>query len=191
MIREAVITTIDADGAAHITPLGYRLSNDYVLLAPFVPSRTLDNLRQRPAATLNFTDDVRIIAGALTGQRSWPTSPTSHIEGLRLSDSLAHWELAVDTVREHPARPEFLCRIVAEVNHRPFLGFNRAQAAVLELAILVSRLDWLPADKVQTERDYLQIAVNKTGGPNEHQAWAWLTAAIDAHPRHQTRRMPQ
>lgn len=187
MIREAVITTLDADGSAHITPLGYRLRDEYVVLAPFVPSRTLDNLQQRPVAVLNFTDDVRIVAGALTGRRSWPTAPAARIHGVRLADPLAHWELEVDAVREDPARPEFQCKVVAAVNHRPFLGFNRAQAAVIELAILVSRLDWLAAATVQDQRDYLQIAVDKTAGPDERQAWAWLTAAIDLHPRHGAR----
>ena len=58
MIREAVITTADLNGMVHITPLGYRERGGSIVLAPFVPSRTLDNLRARRAAVLNFTDDV-------------------------------------------------------------------------------------------------------------------------------------
>ncbi|MSR13472.1 MAG: DUF447 family protein [Gammaproteobacteria bacterium] len=184
MIREAVITTIAANGAAHITPLGYRLNGEYVVLAPFVPSQTLENLRERRVAVLNFTDEVRIIAGALTGRRAWPTTPATQVDCPRLADPLAHWELEVESVRELLERPEFLCRIVARANHRPFLGFNRAQAAVVELAILVSRLDWLEVEKVQGEIRYLQIAIDKTAGPEEREAWNWLVAAIIAHPRH-------
>jgi len=37
MIREAIITTLAADGGAHITPLGYREQDERVVLAPFVP----------------------------------------------------------------------------------------------------------------------------------------------------------
>jgi uncharacterized protein len=184
VIREAVITTLDLDGKAHITPLGYRVRETQVLLSPFVPSRTLDNLRRHPFAVLNFTDDVRIVAGALTGRRAWPTARATAIDGLRLVDPLAHWELAVESIIEHTERPEFSCRVVAQACHRPFLGFNRAQAAVIELAILVSRLDWLATEKVRAEQAYLQIAIEKTAGPDEREAWEWLTAVIRAHPRH-------
>ena len=190
MIREAVITTADLNGAVHIASLGYRERAGRIVLAPFVPSRTLDNLRARRAAVLNFTDDVRIMAGALTGRRAWPTVPSTETAVPRLADSLAHWELMVEEILEHPERPEFLCRIVREENHRAFLGFNRAQAACVELAILVSRLEWLPTDKIEAELQYLSIALEKTAGPQEREAWRWLTEAIRAHPKHQ-RLVPQ
>ena len=57
-----------------------------------------------------------------------------------------------------------------EANHRPFRGMNRARAAVLEGAILVSRLGMLPPDKVDREIAYLQIAIDKTAGPAELEA---------------------
>ncbi len=185
MIREAVICTLAADGQAHISPLGYRTRGAHVLLAPFVPSKTLDNLQRQPQAVLNFTDDVRIIAGALTGRRQWPTLPAHQVAVPRLANCLAHWELEVTHFHADVTRPEFECRIVKAANHAPFLGFNRAQAAVLELAILVSRLDWLAPEKVLLEMNYLRIAVVKTGGPMETEAWTWLERAVAAHPLHQ------
>lgn len=187
MIREAVITTLAHDCTAHITPLGYRLREGRVVLAPFVPSQTLENLKSRPAAVLNFTDDVRVIAGALTGHREWPCVPSERIPVPRLTNLLAHWELEVATIHDDAERPVFECRIVHAAQHAPFLGFNRAQAAVVELAILVSRLDWLPPVKVQAEMEYLRIAVNKTAGPHEREAWQWLERAVAAHPGHRTR----
>ena len=65
--------------------------------------------------------------------------------------------------------------------HRPFQGFNRAQAAVLELAILVSRLDRLPFDKIAHEIEYLRIALEKTAGPRERESWNWLMTRISDH----------
>ena len=58
--------------------------------------------------------------------------------------------------------------------HQSFQGFNRAQAAVIELAVLVSRLHMLPKEKVLSEMAYLQIAIDKTAGERELQAWCWL-----------------
>ena len=62
---------------------------------------------------------------------------------------------------------------------RPFRGFNRAQAAVVEAAILVSRLHMLPAEKIDREMAYLAIAIDKTAGPAEREAWSWLVERIE------------
>lgn len=63
--------------------------------------------------------------------------------------------------------------------HQAFNGFNRAQAAVIELAVLASRLHMLPKGKVEMELTYLQIAIDKTAGSRELEAWQWLIEKID------------
>ncbi|QXX75377.1 DUF447 domain-containing protein [Methylovirgula sp. HY1] len=180
MIREAVVTTIDAAGEVHIAPFGLIEEGQYWVIAPFRPSKTLDNLQEVPCAVVNYTDDVRIFAGALTGHRLWPVTPLGHFPVPRLATALAHAELHVDRIEEHPERPRFICRVQRIAQHAPFLGLNRAKAAVLELAILASRLDFLPRDKIEREIDYLKIAIDKTAGPDELEAWGWLMQKIAA-----------
>lgn len=184
MIYEALVSTRDGAGKAHLTPMGYRLDGDIVTLAPFVPSTTLENLRREPYAVINIIDDVRVIAGCLTGHRAWPVVATENIPGFRLEDVLAHRELTVTQYEDDATRPTFHLATVAEQVHRHPRGYNRAQAAVLEAAILFTRLDWLDPAKVAREIAYLQIAVEKTAGPRELTAWQWLTAAIQNHERH-------
>ena len=36
----------------------------------------------------------------------------------------------------------------------------------------------LPWQKIQSEIEYLTIAVEKTAGPQEQQAWEWLMEAV-------------
>ena len=67
LIREAIVTTVNAQGEPHLAPLGLIAEGEQWILAPFHPSTTLDNLRQAPFAVANFTDDVRVFAGCLTG----------------------------------------------------------------------------------------------------------------------------
>ena len=67
-----------------------------------------------------------------------------------------------------------MCRVVHRATHAPFEGFNRAQAAVIEGAVLVSRLRMLPRSEVEAELARLQIVVDKTAGANEAEAWVWL-----------------
>jgi hypothetical protein len=134
LIRETMLTTISREGRVHIAPMGIIAEGDGWIVAPFHPSATLDNLRTVPFAVANYTDDVRIFAGCLTGRA-----------------------------------------------HAPFEGFNRAKAAVIEAAILVSRLHMLPREKIEAEVAYLEIAVAKTAGTHEAEAWSWLMDAIRAH----------
>lgn len=181
MIHETIVTTLFADGGVHIVPLGIRHEGGSIMLAPFRPSATLDNVRRDGHAVVNLTDDVRVFAGCLTGRRLWPTVAASHIAGVRLTAALSHLELQLERIEEDELRPRLFCRQVHVETHAPFRGFNRAQAAVVEACILVSRLNMLPEEKVRSEIEYLSIAVGKTAGPGELEAWGWLMARIAAH----------
>jgi hypothetical protein len=64
--------------------------------------------------------------------------------------------------------------------HKAWEGFNRAQAAVLELAVLTTRLKMLPPEKVENELKYLEIAIAKTASAREEEAWEWLMEKITA-----------
>ncbi|WP_119461640.1 DUF447 domain-containing protein [Rhodospirillaceae bacterium SYSU D60014] len=180
MIRETIVITQGHNGV-HIAPIGLIEEEGGFVIAPFHPSQTLDNLRENPYAVANYTDDVRVFAGCLTGRRDWPTRPAAKIRGAVLEQTLAHAELAVTAVTEDAVRPRFRCKIVHEETHRPFRGFNRAQAAVVEAAILVSRLHMLPPEKIEREIAYLEIAIDKTAGPREREAWDWLMDRVIAY----------
>jgi uncharacterized protein len=180
MIRETIVSTADGAGKVHLAPLGLIAEDDGWIIAPFHPSVTLDNLRSVPFAAASFTDDVRVFAGCLTGRSDWPTAACDEIPVPRLAQALAHSELAVTQISEDEQRPRFHCRVVRTVTHAPFKGFNRAQAAVIEAAILLSRLRLLPRDKIDREMSYLEIAVTKTASAIELEAWSWLVEAMTA-----------
>jgi len=181
MIWETIVTSTDAHGEPHIAPFGVRERNGLVMIAPFRPSTSLDNLLNQGVAVLNLTDDVRIFAGALSGRRFWPVRKAERVNGHVLDAALAHRELELVEVKEDTTRPELYFRVVHEVNHAPFRGFNRAQAAVVELAVLVSRLHMLPLEKINAEVSYLKIAIEKTAGERELEAWGWLVECIENH----------
>jgi uncharacterized protein len=182
VIFETIITTRSADGIIHIAPMGIREENGLVILAPFKPSTTLDNLLAGGCAVQNFCDDVRVFAGCVTGtRREWPTVAAKTIACVRLRDTLGHSELKLERTKDDAQRPRLFCRRVYDETHQPFRGFNRAQAAVIEGAVLISRLHMLPPEKIESEWRYLSIAMEKTAGPIELEAWAWLQAKLDAH----------
>ena len=180
-IFETIVTVRGQDGRTQITPLGVRQQGDLVVLAPFKPSLTLELLMQSRVAVINYTDDVRVFAGCIVGRRDWPLAPATRIDGVRLAASLAHEEIELAEFVDDVQRPQLRCRSVHRETHAPFRGFNRAQAAVIEAAVLVSRLSILPVGKLEAELEYLKIAIDKTAGEAELQAWSWLMEAIAAH----------
>ena len=62
---------------------------------------------------------------------------------------------------------------------KSFVG--ETELSVIEAAILVSRLHMLPRERIEAELAYLEIAVAKTAGAHEAEAWSWLMDAIRAH----------
>ena len=179
MIFEVIVSTVDEQDIVHVAPMGIRNIDDFVVIAPFKPSQTLFNLQATGAAVVNITDDVRIYAGCITGRTDWPTRPATHTKGQVLEAAINHQELEVMKVVDDDLRPKVYLSQVHRSSTKPFPGFNRAQAAVVEAAILVSRLHMLPEEKINAEMAYLQIAIDKTAGPRELEAWQWLTDAID------------
>lgn len=181
MIRETIVTSLSIDGKAHIAPIGVHRRGELYIIAPFRPSTTLANIETSGFAVINCVDDVRIFAGCLTGRHEWPTCAAERIAGVRLAAALAHTEVRLDTVEADELRPRLVCRAVHQASHAPFQGFNRAQAAVIEAAILISRLHMLPTKKMDAEIGHLRIAIDKTAGHAELEAWGWLMEKLDAH----------
>lgn len=178
MIFETIITTFSVAQMPHIAPFGVHVQNENIIISPYRPSITLNNILATKFAIMNITDDVRVFAGALTGRNNWPLLPVNNM-GYRLADCLAHTVLQLVDVIEDEARPQLCMKVVHSENHQPFQGFNRAQAAVVELSILVSRLHMLPKEKILAEKTYLQIAIDKTAGKRELEAWCWLEEKIN------------
>lgn len=178
-INEIILITECADGSPYIAPFGVRERDGLILIAPFKPSTSLENLLSGRRATINVTDDVRVFAGVLTGRRDWDVKKTKN--AFILNSSLAYQVLELASVEDDDQRPHLYFKVLAQENLKSFQGYNRAQAAVIELCVLVSRLDRLPIEKINAEIEYLRIAIDKTAGDHELEAWSWLLEAVENH----------
>lgn len=178
-INEIILITECENGAAHIAPFGVRERDGLILIAPFRPSLSLDNLMSGRSATINMTDDVRVFAGVLTGRRDWPVQTIG--SALILASALSYQSLELVKVEDDQVRPNLYFRVIKEEMLKAFQGYNRAQAAVIELCVLVSRLNMLPLEKITQEMSYLGIAIEKTGSHSEIEAWKWLVEAVENH----------
>jgi hypothetical protein len=178
MIVESIVTTVAADGAVNCAPMGVEWSDDQIVLKPFLETATYRNVLATRAAVVNVVDDVRIFARAAISNPVYPTVPATVVRGVRLVDCCSWREVEVRTIDSTPPRSRIDTVVVHRGTQREFIGFNRARHAVLEAAIYATRLHLLPREFITSELERLQVIVDKTAGPEEHEAMALLTAFV-------------
>ena len=182
MILEGLVTTTDAEGGPHLAPMGPAVDAAMrtFRLRPFPTSATYGNLVRDGVGVLHVTDDAALIARAALGQVSPfpPTRPATHVRGWVLTDACRAFEFRVTSIDPMNARVEIVAEVVHAVTLREFFGFNRAKHAVVEAAILATRFHLLPPEEVAAEFRKLRVTVEKTGGPAELGAMAFLDDAL-------------
>jgi uncharacterized protein len=178
MILEGLVTTLSADGLPHLAPMGPRMGEygDTFLLRPFPTSTTYQNLKRHPEGVLHVTDDALLMARAAVGKvKRFPDHRDAEaVRGFVIEDACRYFEFLATSFDESDARVRIECRIVKSGSGREFFGFNRAKHAVLEAAILATRFHLLPAEEIDAEYAKLRGIVDKTAGPQERKAMAFL-----------------
>ncbi|MGE5230875.1 MAG: DUF447 domain-containing protein [Deltaproteobacteria bacterium] len=177
-IVESIVTTLDADGRPNFAPMGVEWGEDIIVLKPFLETTTFRNVQATGAAVVNLTDDVRLIAESAIGNPVFPATPATMVRGLVLEAACSWRELEVLALDATPPRSRIEARVVHRGVRREFIGFNRARHAVLEAAILATRVHLLPPAQIREELARLQVLVDKTAGPQEREAWALVDAYL-------------
>jgi uncharacterized protein len=182
MILEGLVTTLDPDGSPHLAPMGPRVADDFTrfTLRPFPTSHTYQNLLRDRQGVLHVTDDALLLARAAIGPvKPFPAvRPAERIKGFVLVDSCRHYEFVVRSVEDSTERVSIEAEVVCAGRTRDFFGFNRAKHAIVEAAILTTRLHFLPLAEVAAEFRKFRVIVGKTGGPAEQEAMDLLESKL-------------
>lgn len=183
MILEGLITTENADGTTNIAPLGPVVDEGLreFRLRPFQTSTTFENLKRTRRGVFHVTDDVELLARTAVGAATDPPPRLIQIPGVHgqvLADACRWYGLEVNAIDDRLPRAEMPARVVASGRLRDFWGFNRAKHAVVEAAILATRIGLIPLDTIDEELRRLHVLVEKTGGPAEHRAFEFLVQTI-------------
>ena len=91
-----------------------------------------------------------------------------------LADACRWFAFRVESLDDRDDRTRIVACVIDRGTLREFLGFNRAKHAVVEAAILATRIGILDADHIRGEFDRLAVLVDKTGGHQERRAFAFL-----------------
>lgn len=179
MIIEGLLTTSDRAGP-HIAALGPVVDErlESWLLRPFQTSTTFRLLRENPQCIFHVTDDVLTVVQCVLG-RTTDVTYRAHPAGGWIISNACHWyKLEVTDWDVSQMRSEATARVVERGIERPFWGWNRAKHAVLEGAILASRLHLLDGDTIRKELERLHVAVDKTAGDREWHAWELINEYV-------------
>ena len=180
MILEAIITTTNDDGSVNVSPMGPFVESDPAdgfELRPFETSRTYANLQQRPFGVLHVTDDVMLFSKAAIGElEEVPAVRSAEVNrGAFVLEEACRWiEFEAVYFETSEPRKNIRCKAIAAGRQRDFFGFNRGKHAVLEAAILATRIDFLPAEEIARQFESLRVIVDKTGGEAEDEAMKLL-----------------
>ena len=192
MILEGIVTTLNARGEVNIAPMGPLVdaSMTTLLLRPFKTSTTWQNLQLLPCGVFHVVDDVLLLARAAIGRlEQLPEMfPAEKVNGMVLAGACRWYEFEIDQADNSQERSSLQARVLHCGRLRDFFGFHRARHAVLEAAILATRVHLLPPAEIAAQLTALEIPVQKTAGPDEREAFALLKAYIrDAAPAPQSR----
>ncbi|MCA9070030.1 MAG: DUF447 family protein [Planctomycetaceae bacterium] len=178
MILEGIVTTQNADGCINIAPMGPHVDDEFstLLLRPFQTSTTYQNLKRQPCGVFHVIDDARLLARAAIG--CWVKKPETRraekIEGAVLTEACRWYEFEVHELNDREERTTIQTRVIHTGRLKDFFGWNRAKHAVLEAAILATRVHILPKTEIETQLAALRVPVDKTAGSTECEAFELL-----------------
>ena len=179
LILEGLVTTINPDGSTNIAPMGPIVDRAVtrLTLRPFQTSQTYANLKRIGTGVFHVTDDVELLAQAAINRiTSQPlTTPAKSVTGVILTNACRWFAFRVHELDDREPRTRIECEVVEAGRNRDFFGFNRAKHAVLEAAILATRIGILPDQQIIDELQRLATIVEKTAGDEEQRAWKLLS----------------
>lgn len=185
MILEGIVTTLSADRTVNISPMGPQVDEAVtrLVLKPYQTSTTYRNLKRTGQGVFHVTDDVELLAQAAVGTPDpLPAmEPAPAVEGKILSGACRWYAFRVESLDDSADRTRIVCDVVAAGRLRDFFGFNRAKHAVVEAAILATRTEFLPGEEILSQFERLKTIVDKTGGPAEQRAFAFLSDFVRSH----------
>jgi len=127
------------------------------------------------------SDDVEMFARAAVGRLETPPRlfTAKAVDGVVLADACRWHAFRVESIDDRDERTSVVASVVEYGRMRDFFGFNRAKHAVIEAAILATRMEFLDASFIRSEFERLAVLVDKTGGQQEHAAFEFLQTFLD------------
>jgi hypothetical protein len=170
MIVETIFSTLDEAGWPNFAPMGIEWGDEFLTVRPFRNTRTCANLLSTGYGIANLSDDVLAYVQSALYDAVLPSFPSKVVPGAVFDGTCSWREVALVSHGGTNDRAELCCRVVYEGRQRDFLGFRRASNAVIEAAILATRLTIIHRKVVTGRLVHYGKIVEKTGDDSDRQA---------------------
>jgi uncharacterized protein len=182
-IIEGIVTTLGASGEIHLAAQGPRVdvSGDWLLLRPYQSSTTFRNLAQAGHGVFHLVDDALLLVRAALGLWTEPPEVIATESGrtARLKECCSWREFEIVDVDSTGEPARLIGQVVKRGEGGSFAGFNRARHAVIEAAILATRVHLIPAAELKEQLERLRVPVEKTAGPRERLAFQLVLTEVE------------
>ena len=179
MIIETIVSTLDNHGKVNFSPFGIKKNKNQIYISPYIPSRTLLNLKSTKCAVVNYTDNTSFFVDCIIGNKKFKKKKCKNFSGFFLENCYGYEQVRVKKTIKDKLRPTFVCEIDKSFQIKNYEGHNRAKASIIEACILASRVNLLDKKKILTELNYLSISVEKTAGFLEKKSWKKILKFIN------------
>ncbi len=171
MIIETIISTLDESGRPNFAPMGLGWGKEFITVRPFRNTKTCDNLISSGYGVANVTDDVLAFVQCGLYEKVLPYFPAAVVPGVVFQGTCSWLEMEVVTRGGSDERAELGCRILRRGRQKDFLGFCRASNAVIEAAILATRLPFYDRKIVEERLIHYMKIIDKTGDEDDKKAF--------------------
>ncbi len=179
MIIETIFSTLDENGKPNFAPMGILWGEDFVIVRPFRTSQTYRNLLSSGHGVANLSDNVLAFVQCALYDEILPSFPAVTVPGVVFQDACSWLELAVVGGGGSEERAEFRCQVLHKGRHKDFLGFCRARNAVIEAAIMATRLAFHDRNRATDILNQYMKIVEKTGSEIEKQAFQLVCEYVE------------
>jgi len=188
-VLEGLITTLDDDSKINLAPMGLIPSLnaageiEQLTLRPYPESQTYRNLLDHPEGVFHLTDRVLLLAQAIAKRldhSNLELMPAKSIRGFQLKNACQAYEFQITEIDDSSLRKVMRAEVVSITNFRPFHGFNRGCHAVIEAAILASRVHMQDPACILAELEGLKVIVEKTGTSETMEAFELLVEYVQS-----------
>ena len=171
MIIETIFSTLDEAGSPNFAPMGVAWGGDYLTVRPYRSTHTCRNLLSNGYGVVNLSDDVLAYVRCGLYHEVLPHFPAKSVPGVVFQETCSWREIEVISRSGSDERAELRCRVLHAGRQKDFLGFCRSGSAVIEAAILATRLDRCDLRTTAEKLDHYGEIVEKTGDEPEKQAF--------------------
>ena len=142
-IHEVLVTTLDRLGNPNVAPMGVALSNDLIILRPYINTKTFKNLTEVPEAVINITNDAIMFYRSLYDKTSITFSRAKKVRVPIIEGPIdLYVECIVNNYLISSDRATFYLKPVNIYKGRGSrLAFSRANALLIEILVYLTKVE--------------------------------------------------